>query len=221
MIALENSSQEMKQYYNQRAREYENIYFKPERREDIQTLEVELQRRLRTKDVLELACGTGYWTRVISKTARSILASDQSAETLRVAKAKALSNVTFVQDDAFELKNASGDFNVGFAGFWWSHIPKSRYTDFLSSFGSKLSRGASVIFIDNTYVEGSSTPISRRDEAGNTFQIRQLQDGSTYEVLKNFPDDSELRESFSAYSQNLEILRLKYFWLVEVRLSAN
>ena len=48
------------------------------------------------------------------------------------------------------------------------------------------------MFLDNNYVEGSSTPIARRDSDGNTFQKRTLEDGAEFEVLKNFPTGTEL-----------------------------
>ena len=38
--------------------------------------------------------------------------------------------------------------------------------------------------IDNRYVEGSSTPIIRRDRFGNTYQERVLRDGTRHEVLR-------------------------------------
>ena len=41
-----------------------------------------------------------------------------------------------------------------------------------------------MVYVDNRYVAGSSTPISRRDEFGNTYQLRSLKDGTHYEVLK-------------------------------------
>ena len=53
---------------------------------------------------------------------------------------------------------------------------------------SRLARGAQVVLLDNRFVAGSSTPISRRDADGNTYQQRTLDDGSVHEVLKNFPD---------------------------------
>jgi hypothetical protein len=40
-------------------------------------------------------------------------------------------------------------------------------------------------------VAGSSTPISRTDAAGNTYQQRRLDDGSSHEVLKNFPTPAQ------------------------------
>ena len=72
----------LKEYYAARAGEYEQIYELPERQEDIARLRGMLQALLSGHDVLEVACGTGYWTLPISVTARSILATDVGEEVL-------------------------------------------------------------------------------------------------------------------------------------------
>lgn len=219
-LALRSQDKSLRAYYDERAREYEKVYAKPERQHDLLLLREDLIERLRGERVLEVACGTGYWTQEIAKTAEFILASDQSTETLELARAKGLSaeRVRFVQDDAYQLRQIDGTFTAGFAGFWWSHVPKSRQREFLDVFLGRLAPGARVIMVDNRFVEGNNTPISRRDSEGNTFQIRTIADGSTYEVLKNFPTDEELRESLSRYGKDIAILRSQYFWWVDFRL---
>ncbi len=78
------------------------------------------------------------------------------------------------------------------AHFWWSHIANSDQPEFLRHITTKLAPGGRLLMIDNRFVEGSSTPISRTDAAGNTYQIRKLSDGTTYEILKNFPSLQDL-----------------------------
>ena len=77
-----------------------------------------------------------------------------------------------------------------------------------------LSSGARVMFIDNAFVEGSSTPISRTDEHGNTYQVRRLDDGSTHEVLKNFPTKSELVSAVDGLATDVRIEFLRYYWIL-------
>ena len=105
-------------------------------------------------------------------------------------------------------------FTGGLAVFWWSHIPKARLRDFLRGFHDVLSPGARVVIIDNNYVEGSSTPISRTDEHGNTYQTRRLDDGSRYEVLKNFPTESELRLVLEGLADAVRVEKLQYYWIL-------
>jgi demethylmenaquinone methyltransferase/2-methoxy-6-polyprenyl-1,4-benzoquinol methylase len=72
--------------------------------------------------------------------------------------------------------------------------------------------------MDNIYVAGSSIPISRTDEQGNTYQTRRLADGSTHEVLKNFPSALELRQATESLAKNVRIEFLQYFWILSYTL---
>ena len=77
-----------------------------------------------------------------------------------------------------------------------------------------------MIFTDNRYVEGSSTAISRRDAAGNTYQRRRLMDGTTHEVLKNFASGPELEALLAPYADALSIVELTYYWTVRYRVAS-
>ncbi len=213
MNAMKHASN-LPDYYARRAGEYEKIFAKPERQPDLAGLRTLLPGLFAGRDVLEVACGTGYWTRVISGSARSILATDINQEVLEIARLKTYPNhnVTFQIAEAYTLANVTGRFSAGFAGFWWSHIPKQRLSLFLDCFHSKLCPGASAVFLDNNYVEGSSTPIARRDRDGNTFQQRKLEDGAEFEVLKNFPNGTELCASVNASAHDAEVTQFKHYW---------
>ena len=58
---------ETEEYYRLRATEYEQIYFReiPERRKEIDNEAERLRALVAGKTVLEMACGTGYWTKVL------------------------------------------------------------------------------------------------------------------------------------------------------------
>jgi demethylmenaquinone methyltransferase/2-methoxy-6-polyprenyl-1,4-benzoquinol methylase len=122
--------------------------------------------------------------------------------------------VEFRREDAYALPRWPRRFNGGLSVFWWSHIPQARIRDFLRGFHGMLSPGSKVVFIDNAYVEGSSTPISRTDEHGNTYQLRRLSDGSSHEVLKNFPTESELRLAVDDLGADVCIQFLPYYWIL-------
>lgn len=202
------------EYYGKRAPEYERIYQKPERQSDLTRLREHLRRVLLGHHVLELACGTGYWTAAIADIVGSILATDASDEVLAIARAKGLdpARVAFASADAFNPLPQPREFTAGLAAFWWSHIPLARLPAFLDRFHAALAPGARVVFADNRFVQGSSTPICRTDAAGDTYQLRHLGDGSTHEVLKNFPSAEELRDILQPYSDAIEITTFDYFW---------
>lgn len=184
------TEESMRQYYAQRAQIYERVYHKPERQSDLRAMESALAVPFAGRHVLELACGTGWWTPHGARLAASWLATDLNPETMAIAQNKAMpACVRFATVDAYTLAGIEGQrFDGAFAGFWWSHVPLARLRDWLALVHSRLERGAQVVLLDNRFVAGSSTAISRRDDEGNTYQRRTLDDGSVHEVLKNFPD---------------------------------
>jgi SAM-dependent methyltransferase len=207
----------MIRYYAGRAAEYERIYQKPERQDDLRWLREFVERTFAGSHVFELACGTGYWTEILARSAASVTATDINEEVLAIARAKPIDTrkTIFRREDAYDLPNFPRKFTGGLAVFWWSHVPKAKLRDFLRSFHRVFSPDARVVFIDNCYVEGSSTPISRTDEHGDTFQLRRLDDGSTHDVLKNFPAESELRAAVDGLASKVRIEFLRYYWILQ------
>lgn len=207
------------EYYRQRASEYEKIYAKPERQETLSYLKQYLKNALQNHDVLEIACGTGYWTQIISSTAHSVLATDINEEMLQIAKEKKypLNNVNFILDDAYFLDKITGSFTACFVGFLYSHIPKQKLRSFFDSlhkrWSSQKNEGKTqIIFVDNLYVEGSSTPITYTDEYGNTYQERCLENKNVFQILKNFPTEKELFSMFKNQIKNPKFLNFQYYW---------
>lgn len=210
------SSPELVDYYRRRAGEYEKIYAWPERQADLAILEKTIPERLKGRSVIEVACGTGYWTERISRTAKRIVATDVAPEPMAIARSKTYScPVELRSADAYLLPDSLGSFDAAFAGFWWSHVPLSRRQAFLDSLHARLAPGSRVVLFDNRYVEGAMHPIAETDAEGNTYQRRRLEDGSENRVLKNFPSEEELRACFT---RKLDYLALRYYWLVEYRL---
>ena len=79
---------------------------------------------------------------------------------------------------------------------------------------SVLKPSGRLVTFDNCYVEGSSTRISRTDVFGNTYQQRNLEDGSVHEVLKNFPSESQLRRAVEGMVREVRIQILRYYWIL-------
>ena len=210
---------DLKLYYSRRALEYEDIYRKPERQHDLALLKRRVADLLAGCDVLEIACGTGYWTEVFAPAARSVYATDTSAEVLDLARQKSYppERVEFGFADAYALQVPARRYTAAFSGFWWSHVPRARLRGFLDGLHGALEPGARVLFIDNRYVPGSSSAISRRDEAGDTHQQRTLADGSRYEVLKNFPDEAEAARVLKGAARDIAFEWLQYYWCLSYR----
>jgi ubiquinone/menaquinone biosynthesis C-methylase UbiE len=212
-------SRSMTEYYQARAHDYESVYQKPERQADLDRLRTWLANETLGLSVLEVACGTGYWTSVAARTASSIVATDFNSRPLEIARSKGLGcHVTFVAADAFALPAYAQHFDAGMAHFWWSHLAVAERETFLRQFAAKLSAGAKLLMIDNNFVPGSSTPISRTDALGNTYQLRRLGTAGEYEVAKNFPTSAELRRDLAGLCDTVDVLQLPHYWAVSARL---
>ncbi|MEO7210888.1 MAG: methyltransferase domain-containing protein [Chitinophagaceae bacterium] len=207
--------EDMIKYYSERANEYENIYRKPERQEDILKATIQLQEIFSGADIFEIACGTGFWTERMAITANQILATDLSEEVLSIARNKQYEkhNVVFQSADIFNLPTEFKFKNL-FGGFIWSHIPFEKLPAFLDNLIEHADENARFVFMDNNFVAQSSTPVSEIDAAGNTFQIRQLQNGQLYKVLKNFPTEESLRLLLKGKSKEIQFIDLTYFWIL-------
>jgi demethylmenaquinone methyltransferase/2-methoxy-6-polyprenyl-1,4-benzoquinol methylase len=211
----------LRDYYARRAAVYERVYFKPERQADLRAMEASLAEPFAGRHGLEIACGTGWWTPHAARRAASWLATDLNPETMDLARSKALPDcVQFATVDAYSLSGLDGRaFDAAFAGCWWSHVPLQRLPGWLDTLHARLVPGARVVMLDNRYVPTSSTPISRQDEAGNTFQLRTLDDGSVHEVLKNFPAAGQAFAMLGPRACEPEWTPYEHYWVLSYTLS--
>src|SRR5262245_13026960 len=101
-------------YYSERASEFERVYEKPERQEQLRQLRELVRTRLAGRRVLEPACGTGWWTAVASETAAHMTAFDVNESVLALARAKGLDpqRVTFLAGDAYDPPPLAGPFDA-------------------------------------------------------------------------------------------------------------
>ncbi|MFN0014849.1 MAG: class I SAM-dependent methyltransferase [Saprospiraceae bacterium] len=201
-------------YYGERAPEYEAVYARPEDQPDLARMAAIFQNIFLEKNLLEIACGTGFWTERVAQTARSVCATDINPAMLKIAASKPYprGNVRFCVEDIFD-RHQGEHFDALFGGFIWSHILLERLDEFLDRALERVVPGGLVVFTDSQFLPNRSTPISHTDLAGNNFQTRRLQDGSEHLVLKNFPSPEFLREKLPG----AEVLELEHFWVVIFR----
>ena len=214
-------TEDMRVYYAQRAAYYERVYFKPERQVDLRAMEAWLPTVFAGRHVLEIACGTGWWTLHGARDALHWLATDLNPETVALARAKPMpAAVRFATVDAYTMAVlGNAQFDAAFTGCWWSHVPLARLPGWLATLHARLVPGARVVMLDNAYVQASSTPISRRDEAGNTYQNRPLDDGSVHEVLKNFPTREEAVAMLGPRAHDAKWIEYEHYWVLSYLLS--
>ncbi|HEY5000016.1 MAG TPA: methyltransferase domain-containing protein [Usitatibacter sp.] len=211
-----STTPQLEKYYEKRATEYEQVYEKAERQDELEWLRGRIPALFRGRTVLEVACGTGYWTQFIAKAAAKVRACDINDAVLEIAREKPIAKgkVEFFKADAVTLEGVPAGCDAAFAGFWWSHVKKSGIERFVSNLATRLAPGSLVVILDNVFVEGSSTPVSRRDAEGNSYQRRKVLTGEEYEVLKNFPTPEELRRAVAPVAREAHLESLNYYWLL-------
>lgn len=205
-------------YYKERAKEYEKIYSKPERQSDLLLAGQILQNIFTGKEVFEIACGTGYWTKKIAATAKSILATDINDTVIEIAKAKNYlpAKVDFQLADIFKLANIT-QYESLFGGFIWSHVKLQELHNFIDVVNSLVERDKTLVFMDNNYVAGSNLPVTDKDNSGNTYQTWKLENGTTYKVLKNFPTEKFIRQLLTGKAADINFINLDYYWILQYK----
>ena len=210
----------MDEYYKKRAPYYDRVYLYPERKKDLAFLREYIPGKLEGLNVIEIAAGTGFWTQYICEKAISVLATDVIQEPLdEILKRELPISVNTATADAFDLPKFSELFNGAFVGLFLSHVRIEEVNKFFDSLHRVLSSNAKVVFLDNTTSQCERLPITRTDELGNSYQERQLDDGSTHEVLKNFPSKEQLHKYVEDVAVNISYKELDHFWLLEYEYS--
>jgi demethylmenaquinone methyltransferase/2-methoxy-6-polyprenyl-1,4-benzoquinol methylase len=211
---MKTTDDAMKTYYRERVPVYDQVYAYPERQSDLRFLENHIPGLFTGLDVLEIAAGTGYWTQFIVTRAKSVLATDATAEALLQLEQRSLSKPVATRVvDAYELDPVAGQFSGLFAGMWLSHVPKQLLRSFLASLHRLLQPSATLVYIDNSMAQCQRLPIVHTDESGNTFQDRRLADDTVHRVLKNFPTEEELVEATLHLGVNHQYMALENYWL--------
>lgn len=207
-------------YYAKSAANHDRVYDKAERQADLAAMRGHVAAAARGHVVLELACGTGYWTRTLAETAESVMATDINPEMIALARLRGMpaDKVSLRVADAWSLPADIGSYTAVFIGFWWSHVKREQQEAFLAQLRSRLGGDIVIILLDDVYVEGSSETVARTDAEGNTYQIRTAPDGMRYEIPKTYPSDSALRKKLASSVREIKIIRLDYFWLLSSRL---
>jgi SAM-dependent methyltransferase len=205
-------------YYTELVSQYNvSPYHLPFTSEAIATLISKYRKALADRDVLELACGTGFWTEAISATARSVTATDLDQGSISVVREKlaAVPNVRIQVADAYTLEGVEGPFTGAFAQLWWSHVPKADIRAFLSNLHSKLEPGSPVLFMDQLPYDWNR----RLTDSGDFLEERVLTNGERFEIIKNFPSEAEIQSALEGMADEVlyEALPESGYWTVEYK----
>jgi demethylmenaquinone methyltransferase/2-methoxy-6-polyprenyl-1,4-benzoquinol methylase len=163
--------------------------------------------------VLELACGTGAWTRsLITHPVASILAVYAASEMLAVHGERIHdARVERLQADLFRWEPPERYDFVTFA-FWLSHVPPARFRAFWDMVRGAVADGGRVFFADQDQ-RGLAFEQPSAD-ADYPIVPRELQDGRVMSAIKVYHQPAELRASLEilGWETRIEPVPGGFFW---------
>lgn len=195
-------------YYRARASEYDEWFYRLNRYdkgddlnhqwfEDVAILMQAVSGLGHVGSALELACGTGIWTRELVKLADQVTALDASPEMIALNRAKLNApNVTYQQVDLFDWQ-PDQQYDLVFFAFWLSHVPPERLAVFLATVSRAVRPGGRVFMIDsreNDISPANDNPL-RPDE--HIERTRKLNDGREFKIIKVFYQPADLRAALT------------------------
>jgi ubiquinone/menaquinone biosynthesis C-methylase UbiE len=155
--------------------------------------------------VLELACGTGNWTRLLAESADHLTAVDASPEMLAIARERAgTSNVEYKEADLFSWC-PDAEYDVVFFGFWLSHVPPDRFEPFWNTMRSCFVPGGRVFFADSLPDETATATDQRMEGRQSVTSHRQLNSGNEYRVVKVFYEPDELQARLTKLGWRIQV----------------
>ena len=213
-------------YYRARAGEYDEWWFRVGRYDrgpewnaawfaDVAIVETALFAFLdsiRPQRVLELACGTGLFTRHLAPRVPHVTAVDASPEVIAGNRARVNSqNVDYVLADVFEWR-PSERYDIVFMSFWLSHVPLARFDAFWSAVRQALAPGGHAYVIDSAIDPTSTARDHSKPDAKSGIVTRKLNDGRQFRVVKLFHEPPTLNRRLAAIGFESAIVRApRYF----------
>ena len=143
-------------------------------------------------DLLELACGTGWWTEHLAHYGDSLTAVDASPEVLGLNRARLPSaKIRYVQADLFNW-TPERKYDTVFFSFWLSHVPPERFASFWATVKACLNPCGRVFLIDSSHTPAGTAKDQVLGSAGATTTTRRLDDGRTFDIVKVFYEPEQL-----------------------------
>jgi SAM-dependent methyltransferase len=214
------NNQQVAKYYALLGEALEDKYLEPDMDEDIDDMSIHLGNLLAGHTVLELGCGTGFWTEVVAESAQSVLAVDINATLVDIARERGMAEgkVSFRVADALDLPEDIGKFTAVLVSFLWSHLNKKEQEALLAVLKKRLGKDVLLVILDDSFVEGFSETIARTDAEGTTYEILTAPNGERFEVPKSYQSDSALRKRLGTSGKEIKIERVEFFWILTCRL---
>jgi SAM-dependent methyltransferase len=146
----------------------------------------------RPSSVLELACGTGLFTRHLAPRVAALTAVDASPEVIAINRQRvAAGNVRYVEANHFAF-DPKARHDLVFMSFWLSHVPHARFAAFWSMVRRALAPGGVAYIVDSAHDPTSTAANHPTPDRHAGIVTRRLDDGREFRIVKVFHEPAAL-----------------------------
>ncbi|MGE5168833.1 MAG: class I SAM-dependent methyltransferase [Rudaea sp.] len=214
-------------YYRARASEYDAWWFRTGRfdrgyannaawRADVAVVEAAVAAMLEREspaNVLELACGTGLFTRHLAPRVRRLTAVDASPEVIAINRARVASgNVRYVEADLFAYE-PDARYACVFMSFWLSHVPHARFDAFWAMVRRALAPGGFAYVVDSAHDPTSTAANHPTPDRTAGIVTRRLDDGREFRIVKVFWEPASLAQRLGAIGFDADIAATERYFI--------
>jgi len=219
-------------YYRARAAEYDAWWHRTGRfdrgatnnrawRADVAVVEsavVAMLAATRPSSVLELACGTGLFTRHLAPRVGHVTAVDAAPEVIAINRERvAARNVDYVEADIFAWQPPAR-YDCVFMSFWLSHVPRARFAAFWSMVRRALAPDGFAYVVDSAHDPTSTAANHPPPDRHAGIVMRRLDDGREFRIVKVFHEPAPLAAALDALGFTARIAQTqRYFIYGDVR----
>ncbi|MDY6937994.1 MAG: class I SAM-dependent methyltransferase [Cyanobacteriota bacterium] len=187
--------QEQIEYYQQRAPEYDEWFYRIGRYDrgakhnqrwfdEVKVVQEALNELGTGHEILELACGTGIWTQKLLALGKTITAIDVSAKSISLNKRKVKSpKVKYQTQDLFEWE-PDREYDLVVIAFWLSHVPPQKFDEFLDKVAKSVRSGGRLFIVDSRFHATATAKNHDYKNNDKIYQLRKLNNGDTFKVIK-------------------------------------
>jgi demethylmenaquinone methyltransferase/2-methoxy-6-polyprenyl-1,4-benzoquinol methylase len=162
-------------------------------------------------EVLELACGTGIWTRELTRISRSVTVIDGSAEMISANRAKnGTATIKYQCLDLFQWE-PDRQYDLVFFAFWLSHVPPSHLSSFLSKVARATKPDGRVFIVDEPKSDSNISGPNTEE----LYQQRTLSDGRSFRIVKVYYDPQEIERELEerGFKKESSMVGRTFFYL--------
>ena len=219
-------------YYRARAAEYDAWWFRTGRfdrgaannaawQADVAVVEravVDVLGATRPRRVLELACGTGLFTRHLAPRAELVTAVDAAPEVIAINRQRvAAPNVRYIVADLFEWQPEER-YDCVFMSFWLSHVPAPRFAPFWTMVRRALAQDGFAYVVDSAHDPTSTAANHPTPDRDAGIATRRLDDGREFRIVKVFHEPAPLAARLAALGFVARVRKTaRYFIYGDVR----